>query len=234
MNEKEIAERITKKIDGFLAIDEGKFLFECAKNCKGKGVIVEIGSWKGKSTIWLGKGSKAGKKVKIYAIDPHTGSPEHKKKHSSVWTFDEFKQNIKNAKIDDIILPIVKTSEAAAKTFKKPVEFIFIDGAHEYEMVKLDYDLWFPKLIDGGIIAFHDTVHWKGPKKLMREIMSSRYFKNIGFVHSLCYAEKTKQNSLKDRLRNKIILLKKDIYEVCSNLYLPGSIRKIGKKVFWK
>ncbi len=115
---------------------EGKFLYTLAKKCKGSGVIVEIGSWKGRSTIYLAKGSKAGNSVRVYAIDPHTGSSEHKEKFGEVWTFDEFVKNIKSAGVDDIVTPIVKTSEEAAKEFDRPVELIFIDGAHEYEFVK--------------------------------------------------------------------------------------------------
>ncbi|RLC39554.1 MAG: hypothetical protein DRH33_02540 [Candidatus Nealsonbacteria bacterium] len=74
---------------------EGEFLYNAAKNCMGRGVIIEIGSWKGRSTIWLGRGSKAGNKVKVFAIDPHTGSPWHRKMYGKVWTYEEFKKNIK-------------------------------------------------------------------------------------------------------------------------------------------
>ena len=70
---------LIQHIDGWLTDEEAKLLYKLAKNCKG--VIVEIGSWKGKSTICMAKGSKAGNNVKIYAIDPHVGSSEHKKKY---------------------------------------------------------------------------------------------------------------------------------------------------------
>jgi len=76
--EKEEIKKFVEKVDGWLLDIEGELLYDLAKNCKGNGVIVEIGSWTGKSTIWLGKGSKAGNKVKVYAIDPHTGSSEQK------------------------------------------------------------------------------------------------------------------------------------------------------------
>jgi predicted O-methyltransferase YrrM len=79
MRETDEVKKFVDNIDGWLFEREGELLYDLAKNCTGKGVIVEIGSWKGKSTIWLGKGSKRGKKVLIYAIDPHTGSPETKR-----------------------------------------------------------------------------------------------------------------------------------------------------------
>ncbi len=163
MNIEEV-KKFTNKVEGWLTDKEGETLYNLAKNCKGNGVIVEIGSWKGKSTIWIASGSKSGNKVKVYAIDPHTGSSEHQKEGEKIYTFEEFKKNIKNAKVDDIVVPLVKTSEDAAKNFDEPIELIFIDGAHEYESVKLDFDLWFPKVINGGIMAFHDTLgYWEGP-----------------------------------------------------------------------
>ena len=201
------------KIDGWLTDKEGKLLYNLAKKCTGKGAIVEIGSWKGKSTIWLGNGSKKGNKIKIYAIDPHTGSSEHKKKYGDVWTFKEFKKNIKNANINDVVIPIVRTSEQAAKKFGKSIELIFIDGAHEYNLVKLDFELWFPKVINGGIMAFHDsaTAFFPGPKKVVEELIyKSRYFKNVNFVDTITFAEKVKQNSIKDTIRNRYILFLKN------------------------
>jgi predicted O-methyltransferase YrrM len=65
--------RAAKDVPGWLTDAEGELLFNLAKSCSGKGVIVEIGSWKGKSTIWMARGSQAGHGVKIYAIDPHEG-----------------------------------------------------------------------------------------------------------------------------------------------------------------
>jgi len=179
---------IVDKVDGYLKDREGILLYNLAQSCKGRGVIVEIGSWKGKSTIWLGKGSKMGRKVKVYAIDPHSGSSEHRKEYGEVWTFPEFSRNIKKAEIDDIVVPIVKTSAEASGDFAEPVELLFIDGAHEYEFVRLDFELWYPKLIDGGIMAFHDTRGWPGPKRVVNENLSK--FKNRGVVDEITYGQK--------------------------------------------
>lgn len=212
---------LADKLDGWLTDREGELLYNLAKNCTGEGVIVEIGSWKGKSTIWLAKGSKRGNNVKIYAIDPHTGASEHKERYGEVWTFDEFKENIKNTNVDDIVIPIVKTSAEAAKKFDEPVELIFIDGAHEYELVKLDFELWFPKVIDGGIMAFHDTRRRRGPAKVVEELVyKSKNFKNVRFVDTITFAEKVKQNSIKDRLSNRYGLLLKKLCRFARKLHL--------------
>ena len=181
---------IINKIGGWLSNIEGELLYTLARNCLGNGVIVEIGSWKGKSTSWLGIGSEDGNKIKVYAIDPHTGSKEHKL-YSDVWTFDTFKKNIKEVGVENIVIPIVKTSKEAAKDFNLPVELIFIDGSHEYEDVKLDFDLWFPKLIKGGVMAFHDTIDWAAPKKVVEEFLyNKKYFSDVKVVDSITYAIK--------------------------------------------
>ncbi len=213
------------RIEGWLTDKEGLLLFNLAKRCKGRGIIVEIGSWKGKSTVWLAEGSKAGNNLKVYAIDPHTGCSHHGK----VWTFDEFKKNIETAEVDDLIVPIVKTSEEAANYFNEPVEFIFIDGAHEYELVKLDFMLWYPKVVNGGVMAFHDTIMWRGPKKVVDKfVYRSRHFKNVSFVDSITFAQKVTHNSLMDCLRNRTVLFKKNLYGI--GLRLPRSVRIMAKK----
>src|SRR5947209_3332316 len=123
-------------VEGWLNHTEGAVLYHLASRCKGQGVIVEIGSWKGRSTILLGHGSKAGAQVKIHAVDPHTGSPQHREAMGEVWTFDEFTRNIKEAGMDSLVVPHVDFSEAAARSFTQPIELIFIDGLHEYEDVR--------------------------------------------------------------------------------------------------
>ena len=139
-----------------------------------------------------------------------------------------FKRNIKNAKVDDIVIPIVKTSEEAAKHWNgKPVEFLWIDGSHEYDMVKLDFDLWYPHLIEGGIIAFHDTgPSGPGPRKVVENnIYRSKNFINVGFINSITFAQKVSKNSLKDRLRSRYVLFLKDSYEFAR--YIKGILYRL-------
>ena len=229
----DLVKEIADRADGWLRDAEGEFLYNAAKNCQGKGVIVEIGSWKGKSTIWLAKGSKAGRNAKIYAVDPHTGASWYKKMHGEVWTFEEFKQNIKEANVEDAVVPIVKTSRDAARDWDgKPIELLWVDGEHEYEVAKSDFDLWSPYLVEGGIIAFHDTIGWPGPRKVVRErIYNSHNFANVGFIGSLTYARKVRQNSLVDRLRNRWVLFLKGMFYLGSGLHLPEPIKNLAKRI---
>src|SRR5262245_20107139 len=152
-------------VEGWLNPSEARVLFSLARRCTGRGVIVEIGSWKGKSTICLARGSQIGSRTEIHAVDPHTGSPQHREMLGEVCTFEEFKRNIRAAKVDELVVPHVDFSEAVARTFEAPVELIFIDGLHEYEGVKTYFEAWFPRVLDGGIMAFHDSTCWPGVLK---------------------------------------------------------------------
>ena len=187
------------------------------------------------STIWLGKGSKTGNSAKIYAIDPHTGSPIHREMYGNVWTFEELKKNIKLAQVEDIITPIVKTSKEAAKNWNnKFIEFLWIDGNHSYDMAKLDFDLWSPCLANGGIIAFHDATSFSGVRKVVIDnILKSKNFINIGFVGSIIFAEKVPFNTIKDRFNNVGVLFSWSIYELFlkGKQYLPKPIKEMGKKL---
>ena len=193
-------------LDGWLKPSEGRVLFCLARNCTGRGAIVEIGSWKGKSTIWLTHGSLAGSKTKVHAVDPHTGSPEHQEMFGQVWTFDEFKRNIANAGLTHAVVPEVDFSDSVARRFTEPVELIFIDGLHEYEGVKADFDAWYPRVIEHGTMAFHDTTCWPGVLKVVsEELFKSRHFRKLRFKGSIVYGEKVAQNTFLERLGNRVM-----------------------------
>lgn len=190
-------------IGGWLTRDEGEFLYENAKSLPKNNVIIEIGSWKGRSTICLGMGTRDGKGTTIYAIDPHKGSSEHIRLFGKVDTYREFRSNIKSAGIEKFVTPIIKTSEAAAKDFHRQVNFVFVDGAHEYEYVRKDYELWFPKIVNGGIIAFHDSWHSPGVQFLTAMILfSSGKVRKPRLLDTLTIMEKVERNSLSDRVCN--------------------------------
>ena len=218
--------RLTKNIEGWLTNSEGEYLYSLAKNGQAKGVIVEIGSWKGKATIWLAAGTKQAKREKVYAIDHHRGSIEH---GANVWTYPEFERNIKQAGIDDVVVPIIMKSEEAARGWNKPIRLLWIDGDHAYESIKQDFLLWEPHLVKRGIIALHDTTMWPGPKRLAEEyICNSSKFRNMGFVASITFAEKTDKNCIADRLKNRISLFARDM---SLNFRLPRYLRVFGRKI---
>jgi predicted O-methyltransferase YrrM len=197
---------LTASVDGWLRDGEGELLFSLAKACQGRGVIVEIGSWKGKSTIWLGKGSMAGSSVRLWAVDPHTGSEEHRQAFGRVDTLPEFKRNIASAGLEDLVTPIVKKSQDAAAEFEERVELLFIDGAHDYGSARADFDAWASKVVEGGVVAFHDVLGFDGPMRVVLEsVCASKSFSGVHLVGSIVFATKLDRNSVKDRARNRLM-----------------------------
>ena len=206
---------------------DGIFLYNSAKNCRGKGVILEIGSWKGKSTVCLAKGSKKGKNTKVIAVDHHIGSEEHQKPEG-VWTFDEFKQNIKSAGIDDIVTPILKTSIDASKNFNEPIELLFLDGAHDYDSVKADFESWFPKVTKNGKILFHDS-EWDGVRKYLTELSDKKekiVFKS--YAGCITCVQKVEKLTDKDIFKNKMFVnLTNEIASVRKNTKNINSLTEL-------
>ncbi len=222
---------LARDVDGFLTDREGRLLYHLAGQCPGQGVIVEIGSWKGKSTIWLGQGVKdAGKTTRIYAIDPHTGSAEHQKDHAKIWTFDEFQKNIARAGVADLVQPVVLPSARAAGSIPSPIELLFIDGAHDYESVKQDYMLYAPRVAPGGHIAFHDTP-WPGVRQFVEEILKQPGLSKIYFTDTLLVATKSNDHSLKNKIQAKLMLSLRAQFEDACNSKAPKALRTMKKNL---
>jgi len=215
-------------VPGWLTDEEGEALYDLARRCTGRGAIVEIGSWKGKSTICLGLGSRAGNDVHVFAVDPHAD-----------YRFGDFKTNVERAGLVDLVTPIASLSQAAADDFHEPIELLFVDGSHEEEDVRSDFDKWVPKVVDGGWVAFHDTTWTAGPRRVVgKRIYRSHGFEDVRFViGSTTIARKVTENSLADRVRARYILAVKTAFWLSSSVLrkqrrlLPKSVERLGRRL---
>jgi MMP 1-O-methyltransferase len=191
--EAERARQRAARVDGWLSDAQGRALFEAAAASTGRGAIVEIGSWKGRSTTWLASGARlAGRRV--YAIDPHRLSRED----PGAATLDEFLGNLARTGLADVVEPLIMTSEEAAARIAGPIELLFIDGDHSYEAVRRDAELWLPRLMDGGTVMFHDvaTAAYTGPRRVVRQmVFRNTHFHRIGRVGSMVVARRTVRRS---------------------------------------
>ncbi len=222
---RELARKIDVSVSGFLSDEEGELLYNLGATCPRGGTIVEIGSWKGRSTCWFGLGVQAHSHAKIYAVDPHVGiePPEHQTERPG-YTIDAFQTNIRTMGIQELIIPINKYSHNALNDVCEEIDVLFIDGDHEYESVHQDFELWFPKLKNEGIIAFHDSVGkgWPGVFRLMKEeIFPSRTLKEIRFIGTITYGKKVEKNTLSDRLKNRVVQGIKWLHEMRSKVPQP-------------
>jgi predicted O-methyltransferase YrrM len=220
---------LIKDVPGWLSDEEAETLYELAQECTGKGVIVEIGSWKGKSTICLGLGSRAGEEVPIFAVDPHAD-----------YRHGEFKENIDRAGIADLVTPLKGLSQEVADRFEQPIELLFVDGSHEEDDVREDFEKWVPKVVDRGIVAFHDTTWHDGPRKVVAErIFGSHQFRDVRFViGSTTVAQKVAHNTPYDRLHARRVQAMKAIFGAVTRLlrkrrgWLPAPVERAGRRVF--
>jgi predicted O-methyltransferase YrrM len=152
-------------VEGWLSFAEAMALYRMVVDHPTPGpiTVVEIGSWKGRSTIALAQAVKDRPSGGlVHAIDPHTGSEEHHREFGKVDTFDEFRQNIEGARVADLVHPIREFSTDAARQFEPQcVHALFVDGAHDYTNVRRDVSDWLPRLANRSHVAFND-VNWLG------------------------------------------------------------------------
>jgi predicted O-methyltransferase YrrM len=170
-------------VRGYLVPGDVEYLFNKATELPKNGVIIEIGSFMGLSSIIMASAllSNNNYKAKIYCVDTWEGSPEHKNldEVKSKQLYEIFLENIKKYKVNSIIYPIRKPSVEAANEFEDlSADFIFIDGDHSYESCYSDLVSWYPKLKEGGILFGHDCVPGSGVSEAV-EKFSKEY--NINY-----------------------------------------------------
>lgn len=123
-------------------------------------VFLEIGTWIGRSTIYMGEAIKeSNKNIHLYSIDSGTGSPEHKeyiqRYHNNVASI--LTHHIVEADLCSYITYIMGRSEIEVKLFAdNSLDFVFIDGDHSSEAIARDINMWWPKVKEGGVLAGHD------------------------------------------------------------------------------
>jgi prepilin-type processing-associated H-X9-DG protein len=153
--------RALEGVDGFLHLGEAWALHEHVRQFMDVPdlTVVEIGSWKGRSTISMALALKARGSGRLYAIDPHTGSREHILQYGAVDTYREFLANLEKAGIKAVVAAIRESSHSARSQFGDgTVNVLFVDGSHEYEDVLRDIRDWTPALANPAIVAFNDPI----------------------------------------------------------------------------
>ncbi len=170
MPEKELLDGVK----GFLDEEEGMRLYETALEASRLGPCLEIGSYCGKSAIYLGTACRENRGI-LFSIDHHRGSEEQQpgeeyfdpdlfdEETGLVDTFKEFRRAIEKAGLVDTVVPIVCRSEVAARLWSTPLSLLFIDGGHSYEAALTDYRCWTKHLLPGGYLVIHDI--FDDPKK---------------------------------------------------------------------
>ena len=155
------------KTKGFLDEREANYLYKLALKAGKNGPCLEIGSYCGKSSVFLGAACKENSTV-LFSIDHHGGSEEQQpgeeyfdpdlvdKEMGKIDTLRYFRKTIADFDLEDIVIPIIGRSAVIGGVWKTPLSLIFIDGSHAYDSVLSDYSIWAKNLITGGYLLFHD------------------------------------------------------------------------------
>src|SRR5918992_5324239 len=148
--------------------DEGLALYEAGLQVARVGPLLEIGSYCGKSAVYLGAAAQELGTV-LYSIDHHRGSEEQQPgeefhdprlvdaETGRIDTLPLFRKTMARAGLEHNVIAIVGDSPTIARHWSTPLGYIFIDGGHTEEAVQSDYEGWTPSLLTGGLLAIHDV-----------------------------------------------------------------------------
>lgn len=154
-------------VKGFLDEAEARRLYTLALEASRSGPCLEIGSYCGKSAIYLGAACKENQAV-LFSVDHHTGSEEQQpgqeyfdpdlldKETGKIDTFRLFRKTIDDFDLQDTVIPVIGRSDVIGRAWKTPLGLIFVDGSHAYESVLKDYQIWADHVLPGGYLVFHD------------------------------------------------------------------------------
>ena len=213
--EREAIRRLTDGVAGFLSEHEALYLLRLAAQGRGDGAIVEIGSYHGKSTVLLAHASRGAGREKVVAIDPHLGG-----------AVQAFHDTLARAGVGEHVTPVVETSDVAAAAWRGPVRFLWIDGSHVYEQVRRDFLAWTPWLVDGGIVAFHDTYEFAGVRRVIDEdVARTEHLVLVGLVDTIAAFRKVSSPDTHARVQATLMRWGRSLYARRSRVHLRGELR---------
>jgi MMP 1-O-methyltransferase len=194
---------------GFMPDDEGDGLWgaglEAARSVPDR-PFLEIGSYCGKSSIWLGAAARQAGTV-LYALDHHRGSEENQpgwEWHEPdlvdpavgrIDTLPHFRRTVHDAGLEGTVVAVVGDSPQVAARWATPLAFLFIDGGHGSEPAHRDYEGWTPHLVEGGYLAIHDVFPdpadgGRPPYELYCRALESGEFRDVSATGSLRVLER--------------------------------------------
>jgi MMP 1-O-methyltransferase len=159
---------IARRAAGFMPDDEGLALHAAGRVAAGAGPLLEIGSWCGKSSVYLGDAAEHAGTV-LFCVDHHRGSEENQAgwehhdptlvdpRTGRIDTLPHFRRTIEDAGLEDTVVAVVGKSTVIAAHWHPRLGMVFIDGGHGHAPAHADYDAWAPMIAPGGLLAIHDV-----------------------------------------------------------------------------
>ena len=195
------AREIARSCKGFLDEEEGMRLYELARAHAKLGPVLEVGSYCGKSSVYLGSGVKDAGGL-LVCVDHHRGSEEHQRgeQYHDPDLFDAeaqrmdslaaLRRTLRVAGLEENALLVVATSARAASVWRAPLGLVFIDGGHSHETARSDYESWADKVARDGILAIHDVFFdpnegGQAPREIYERAIASGDYERLAMTKTL-------------------------------------------------
>lgn len=208
---------LIKETKGFLDEEEGHKLYEYALKASVQLKLpgVEIGSYCGKSTLYLGAGCKEADNI-MFTIDHHRGSEEQQpgeeyfdeelfdEKSQKIDTFPFLRRALDRADLENTVTPIVGSSHLIGSVWATPLSFLFIDGGHSLETEFGDYLVWSQKVADNGYLFVHDIFDsvaegGQAPRFVFEKAIESGFFELVERVKTLGILKKISKGRITEK-----------------------------------
>lgn len=190
-----------ESVKGFLDPEEGAALYRWAQDAVAWGPCLEVGSYCGKSALYLGAACKA-RGGMLFTVDHHRGSEEMQPgwEHHDPETWDAragsmetlpfLRDTLRRAHLEENVVAVVGRSATVARLWATPLALLFIDGGHSMELALADYRGWSRHVMPGGYLVIHDVFPnpedgGRPPYEIYKAAMASRQFRELEQVKSL-------------------------------------------------
>jgi N-succinyldiaminopimelate aminotransferase len=198
--------RAAEAAKGFMPADEGQALYETALAYAPVGPVVEIGTYCGKSTIYLAAAARRYDQP-VVTVDHHHGSEEHQQgweyhdtalvdpRTGQLDTLPSFRATLAAAGLEDDVVAVVGRSDRVAQVWRGLLGMVFIDGGHTDEAAQADYESWAPKVTLGGALVIHDVFPdpadgGQAPYRIYQRALESQEFSEVRAAGSLRVLER--------------------------------------------
>ncbi|GAB6897227.1 class I SAM-dependent methyltransferase [Kineosporia succinea] len=186
---------------GFMPPHEGQALYRAALAAQPSGPLLEVGSWMGKSALYLAAAAVQ-RGTRVVTVDHHRGSEEHQPGWDyhdpslvdpvtgRIDTLPLFRRTIARAGAEDVVVAVVARGETLASLWATPLAFLFVDGSHTDESAQRDLASWAPHLAPGGTLAVHDVFPdpadgGQAPYRMYRTALESGAYEELPGTDSL-------------------------------------------------
>ena len=186
---------------GFMPDDEGLALHAAGLDAAPTGPLLEVGTYCGKSAVYLGAAARAGGTI-LYTVDHHRGSEENQPgwewhdprlvdpATGRIDTLPFFRRTIEGAGLEDVVVAVVGPSTTVAAHWATPLGMVFVDGGHAFDVALADYESWSPHVAAGGLLVFHDVFErpedgGQAPYEVWKRAVASGSFVPVSTTGSL-------------------------------------------------